>query len=165
MCFTGFVEGPQGEIPGAEDDIYTRSGLGQLAIDIRLKGLPAVAELKNFEYGQREAERRAPGIDHNGPDFPEVDLSVDDVSQKVSMSNYGNRIIVPIYRAALEAYPRHLSELPFPSIDHILTHRAMRISIPLANGQLRNVYFDSRDPTWRAFLRRCEMVPAPRNPW
>jgi len=162
ICFTGYVEGPQGEIPGAEDDIYTRGSLGELAIDIRLKGLPAVAELKNLEYSRREEERRAPGIDHNGPDFPEVELSVDDISEKVWMSNYGNRIIVPIYRAALEAYPRHLSELPFPSIDHILTHRAMRIFIPLANGESRSVFFDARDPTWRAFLKRCEGAPAIR---
>ena len=164
ICFTGYVEGPQGEIPGAEDDIYTRGSLGELAIDIRLKGLPAVAELKNLEYSRREEERRAPGIDHNGPDFPEVELSVDDISEKVWMSNYGNRIIVPIYRAALEAYPRHLSELPFPSIDHILTHRAMRIFIPLANGELHSVFFDAGDSTWRAFLKRCESVPAMRGP-
>jgi len=166
ICFTGFVEGPQGEIPSAEDEIYTVDGsLGELAIDIRLKGLPTVAELKNLEYGQRAEEQRAPGVDHNGPDFPEVDLSVDDIREKVRMSNYGNRIIVPIGRAALEAYPRHLSELPFPSIGHILTHRAMRIFIPLANGELRSVYFDSRDPTWKAFLRRCEMVRATEDPW
>lgn len=164
-CFTGLEYGPRGEIPMPDKDVEIARGPGgELAIDIKLVGLPPVGELKDFDYSQREIQRRSPMVDSNGPIWPQIFLTLDDVTGRIAMSNEGDRVIVPIARKALPAYTDFTAEYPFPSISHILKHREMRIAIPLANGDTALLRIDAGDPLWNAFLRQCENADAMHVP-